>query len=198
MNLKVTPLLLFIVAIFLSCTGKSTTETGETKDSARLVQDTLGDILYTIDFKVKAAKEERKNFEDGIIPWINIANPELNIERLMEGDRVVLPFKSVLLLVDYPLNTPAVFLIETTNEGFSRKQLIKEISTRYKYVYQEEEKSATTKTIPLEKRQGPINRNQTNGKYGIWGHDITDLDLNAIEVHRNGKGTITLLLAVES
>ncbi len=40
------------------------------------------------------------------------------------------------------------------------------------------------------RRRGIINRNQTNGKYGIWGHDIGDLDLSAVIVKKTGDGLI--------
>jgi hypothetical protein len=68
----------------------------------------------------------------------------------------------------------------------------------YHEIYKEEERTANTKTIPLNKREGLVNRNKTDGKYGVWGHDISDLDLSSIEVHKNSNGHFTLVLNVES
>lgn len=90
-----------------------------------------------------------------------------------------------------------MFIIESVN-GFSRKQLALLISEKYHQIYDEEEVGATTKTIPVNKRDNGINRNKTNGKYGIWGHDITDLDLGSIDVRKSPNGEIFLELDIES
>jgi hypothetical protein len=42
------------------------------------------------------------------------------------------------------------------------------------------------------------NRNETNGKYGIWGHDIADLDISGISVYKTKNGEIILTLNIES
>lgn len=76
--------------------------------------------------------------------------------------------------------------------------MLQVISKKYHEIYIEEEASATTKTIPVEKREGLINRNETNGKYGIWGHDLSDLDLSSVEVYQNSEKKIYLVLSVES
>jgi hypothetical protein len=88
--------------------------------------------------------------------------------------------------------------LKSTPKGFTKKQLILEISNKYNEIYNEEEKTAKTKTIPLDKREGLINRNQTNGKYGIWGHNIGDLDLSSIEVYKTRDGRIQIILVIES
>lgn len=49
-----------------------------------------------------------------------------------------------------------------SKKGFTRAQLINEISKRYYQLYDEEEKTATIKTVPMEQRK-IFNRNQTNG-----------------------------------
>ena len=50
----------------------------------------------------------------------------------------------------------------------------------------------------MDKRVGLSNRNETNGKYGIWGHDLIDLYLSDIEVYKNKSGFVTLILYVDS
>src|SRR6185369_14676931 len=44
--------------------------------------DQLGTLVSTIDFKLKATEEESKNFEDGIVPWINLEDPAEEAGRL--------------------------------------------------------------------------------------------------------------------
>ncbi len=91
------------------------------------------------------------------------------------------------------------FVISSTNKaGFGREELIVEISNRYHRIYREEEESSTTKTIPIEERETLLNRNKTNGIYGIWGHDIEDLDLSRIIISRLDDGFVSLELIVES
>lgn len=193
--------------LILSCIQKQNTEPGSVKiDSLKKTEvsihdkeiDTIGPTFSTIEFNVKATGEELKNFEDGIIPWISIDNPKPHISRIIDADKIVLKASSVTLIIDYPLTTPAVFVIKSSGQGFSRRQLITEISKLYHEIYKEEERTANTKTIPLNKREGLVNRNKTDGKYGVWGHDISDLDLSSIEVHKNSNGHFTLVLNVES
>ena len=76
--------------------------------------------------------------------------------------------------------------------------MILAISKKYNEVYAEEEKTANTKTIPIDKRTGLINRNETDGKYGIWGHDLSDLDLSGIEVYKTKDEKINIILLIES
>jgi hypothetical protein len=158
----------------------------------------LGDFIFSIDFNVKATSEDAKDFDDGIIPWISIEDPEKEISRLIEADKIVLPYSKVVLIFDYPLDSPVQFEISTSENGFSRKQLIREISKKYKEIYKEEETSATIKTVPAEKREGLMNRNKTNGKYGIWGHDLGDLDLSTVEVYKKADDIIYIMLGIES
>ncbi len=160
--------------------------------------DSLGPVILVIDFKQKAFGEDLKTFEDGFIPWISVDNPNSVLKNLLDADLIVLPFKTAKIIIDYPLNFPATFKIKSKGLGFSRKELITEISKKYHEIYKLEESSANTKTVPLKNRKGIINRNQTDGKFGIWGHDISDLDLSQIEVYKNSKGEIILTLGIES
>ena len=109
-----------------------------------------------------------------------------------------MPYSSCILIIDYPLTRSAKFELKTQSNGFSRKQLIQEISDKYHLVYRQEDSTTLVKVIPSEKRENLINRNQTSGKYGIWGHDLADLDLSTIQVYKNEKGKIYLILEVES
>jgi hypothetical protein len=158
--------------------------------------ENLSEIL----FQVKTNnKDDLEIFEDGIIPWISIKNADSEVNNLIEKDEIVINKGNVTLIIDYPLNNPVEIQIKANNSnGFSRKELAQKISTEYKRIYQEEEESAKTKTTPIDERQGLINRNQTDGKYGIWGHDIDDLDLSAIILRKAENGEIKLELIIES
>lgn len=180
--------------LILGCSSPKSETKEEPKGSINEI------VTSQILFQVKTSdKEDLEVFEDGIIPWISINDPENSIDNLLEKDKIVLKSKEAILLIDYPLNKPVEIKIKSQKEvGFRRGELIRLISQEYHRIYQEEEESSSVKTIPLEEREGMINRNETDGKYGIWGHDIRDLDLSAIIVHSK-KGSIPKLeLYIES
>ena len=172
-----------------------------TKKEAKAVnkkQNNLGTLIATIEFEVQATEEELKDFEDGIIPWISIENPENDIDKLIHSDEIVIPYSEITVIIDYPLNKPTSFVLTNSKNGFTKKDLIFEISKKYHEIFTIEETTATTKTIPPDERKGIMNRNETDGNYGIWGHDIGDLDLSSIEVYKSESGKIQIILDVYS
>jgi hypothetical protein len=190
---------LIILATLISCNSSDASDILNAKVSE--VQNTstnLNELISTIEFEVKAKDEQLRDFPDGVIPWISIENPENEIEYLIDADEIVIENAEITLNIDYPLNNPAKFILKSAVNGFTKKQLIIEISKKYHEVYVEEEKTAKTKTIPIDKREGVINRNETDGIYGIWGHDIGDLVLSEIEVFITEQGKIEIFLIIES
>ncbi|MBD8084197.1 hypothetical protein [Chryseobacterium caseinilyticum] len=156
-----------------------------------------GELISEINFELSATDEQKADWPEGIIPWISVENPQDEISQLINPNEIVIKENKINLLIDYPLKKPAKIELSNPN-GFTRKDLILEISNNYHKIYAEEETTAKIKTIPLEKRTDLINRNETNGKYGIWGHDLADLDLSGIEVHQTTDGKINLILIIES
>lgn len=155
----------------------------------------IGELVSTIDFKVRT--NDLKNFEDGFIPWADLEKPEEDLPNLVKRDEIIIADQSVKVFIDYPLTNQLEFILKSTR-GFTRGELLIEISKHYYLLYEEEEKSATIKTIPINKRTTMYNRNETNGKYGIWGHDIADLDLSDISVYKTVSGEIILILNIVS
>jgi hypothetical protein len=161
-------------------------------------QANLGQKISTITFRTKATKKERKNYDDGIVSWINLDSPEIRITNLIDADAIVIPYEKVKLRIDYPIAKPVFFYLSGAERGFTRKQIILAISKKYHQMYDEEEKTAKIKTIAMKDRKTLANRNKTDGKYGIWGHDLSDLDLDSINVYQSADGTIILDLDIES
>jgi hypothetical protein len=164
------------------------------KASMGLNYDSLGEMTAVIKFELKTTN--LKDYEDGKIPWVRIDSPQLEMDSLIGKDEVVLEASSVTIVLDYPLTFPHYFTI-TADKGFTRAQLLKAISNEYHRIYREEESTATTKTVPLDQRK-VYNRNETNGKYGIWGHDIGDLALDDVYVLKGINGEIYLILEMVS
>lgn len=157
----------------------------------------LGDLVSVIHFQVSASAEDRKDFPDGIIPWISIEERVNEKDRLINGDEIVLKTRTAEALIDYPLDNPTSLKLISDSASFSRWQIIDEIGKKYEEIYLEEEATAETKTLPMNERR-IMNRNQTNGTYGIWGHDLSDLAISLIEVRKDVNGVINLWLGMES
>lgn len=199
------PLVLSLL-VFANCNSSSQESTDQ--NSSQLAQLTSlinldefeprGELIKEISFEtITHDPFEIEIFEDSIIPWISIENPAPLLDSLVAKDEIVLNQTNVILVIDYPLESPIeIDLTSDSNEGFSRKELITKISIEYHRIYSEEEESSTVEVTPMEERE-IMNRNTTNGKYGIWGHDLADLDLSLIQVHQDGDD-ILLYLYVES
>ncbi len=200
--------ILFLTTLFTSCKGQTqkSNPKQDFKDPIAVIQenekkateknnDHLGELVSTISFQVKT--DNKKDYENGLIPWASIEKANQDIPNLLKKDEVVIKENLVKVLIDYPLTNQYEFILKSNN-GFTRQQLLLEISLNYFKLYKEEEKTATVKTIPIDKRTTMYNRNQTNGKYGIWGHDIADLVLDDIQVYKTTNGEIILTLNIGS
>lgn len=88
--------ILFVLAFLTSCNFKKETEQKVNLEIESLNQiepkSNTQNIITTIDFSVKAEVEEAKDFENAIIPWINIEKPENQINRLIDADKVVITY----------------------------------------------------------------------------------------------------------
>jgi hypothetical protein len=191
---------LIILCIFLiGCTEQN-------NDNKKLPPDSINEELLEdpnvieILFELKSTDPEvLKTFPNGIIPWISIEDADQEVNQLIGKDEIVLTENEVDVTIDYPVDEPFTISMKSDQSfGFTKGELILKISKEYKRIYKEEEASAKEKTIPIEKRKGIINRNATDGKYGIWGHDLGDLDLSEIIVHRKQGKKTTLELYIES
>lgn len=114
------------------------------------------------------------------------------LQYLEDPDEIVFPESDAIIIADYPLNGRWQFPVTSKKpEGFSRQELAKIVSEIYHHIYAAEELSSNTPVIPMEERLkggGLINRNATDGCYGVWGHDIGDLVLASIDFYRNSDG----------
>ena len=107
----------------------------------------------------------------------------------MEGADDVVINQDVKVEFDYPLADSVMFDLVGP---VTRMQLTDFICQTYHRIY-EEENSATNPSTIEERQQhgGLLNREQTNGPYGIWGHDIDDLWLEGI-IYHSEQALVTL------
>jgi hypothetical protein len=200
--------LIILAGLFVVFNGqsKNTNSDSTPEDPIKVIQereqravekqtDNLGELISTIEFGVHT--DNKSDFEDGIIPWASLQNPESDIPNLIDKDEVIIKQASIKIIIDYPLTNQYEFTLNS-DKGFTRAQLLSEISRHYYKIFDEEEESATVKTVPIDERTAMYNRNETNGKYGIWGHDIADLVLSSISVYKTRNGETVLSLDIES
>lgn len=206
-------ILFLLLLVPCTCQAQDTRPTGNTKSAAdtvpnysallsRLEQqsaektyDRLGTLLTTIAFNTKA--NDLTEYPDGLMQGISLERPDKAIKKLDGKNDIVITQDTVTLLIDYPLTRECRLKINAKN-GFTRAALVQAISKAYYQLFDEEEATATIKTIPAAQRTTTYNRNQTNGKYGIWGHDIADLVLVEANVYRAPEGGLILSLNIES
>ena len=95
---------------------------------------------------------------------VQIHDPSEALAKLEKPDEIVIPFEHATLVIDYPLSHPATIPITAALPlGFTRAALIKVICEEYAHVYDAEEGTAATKTIPVAERGTMLNRNRTDG-----------------------------------
>jgi hypothetical protein len=99
------------------------------------------------------------------------------LDGLQDGDEIVAPFDRIEIAVSYPLRKPFRFRFERKG-GFTRAQLVEKICATYRDLYEAEAKKQAT-------APGLVDAPENRPPFGIFGHDIADLILEAI-VHEGG------------
>ena len=83
---------------------------------------------------------------------------------------------------DYPLRKE-VSIPHLVGESWSAVDILEMASKDYQTIYAAEDAAVgPTANIP-----GMLNRQQSEGPYGIWGHDISDLYFEEIEINEANK-----------
>ena len=130
--------------------------------------------------------------------WMDLGDVRANFSVLIGADEVVLEAAEATLALTYPLHTAATRVIRPSNgKAFTRGELLKLIEETYQEVYRLETNSQSSPTPPVLERGSPINRPESDGIFGIWGHDLSDLGVSDIIVYRI-DGRVWLDLNMES
>lgn len=64
-------------------------------------------------------------------------------------------------------------------------QILWQIAKTYDFIYKDEDETCETEVVPVDERGSLLNRNSTDGKYGIWGHDLGDLVFEKLAIYDN-------------
>jgi hypothetical protein len=108
--------------------------------------------------------------------WKNY--PEFHEDYNLDPDEKVIDLTTIRIKYTYPLSNSVTYRVSSRN-GFTRKQLAKIIARRYQMIYDEEE---ATSDVAVENIPNMLNRCQTTGRFGIWGHCIDDLILHTAHI----------------
>ena len=129
---------------------------------------------------------------------LRLDSADTSVTLLQKPDEIVIPFEHAVLVIDWPLTNPArIAITAPIVQGFTRRELVRAICEEYGNVYEAEEGTAQTKSIPPAERAEGEKRNRTDGVYGIWGHDLSELRLTAVRWTRLPQGTVEIELHVE-
>lgn len=140
------------------------------------------EVVFT---KVRHSDDED---EDGDV---SIAEPETDIEQVRGVGEIVVRRDRAVLVLEYPLSQAFAFdLRAPAPEGFTKRALIRAICDVYAYIYEREAQTTPTPVVPPEQRGLVLNRNETAGQFGIFGHDIGDLGFGGFELFEDATGTI--------
>jgi hypothetical protein len=152
-------------------------------------------LVSTITFTVN----DPEFAKDGPSPYVNLDDPAKDIRFMDQANTIALSSRELYLVVDYPVEGEWEFkIVSASPQGFTKADLARQISRVYHAMYAEEARTSGIKVVPLEQRQKLINRNKTNGKFGIWGHDIGDLVLHTVEIFKAPDGKFTAVLGIDS
>lgn len=108
---------------------------------------------------------------------------ESDSKTLVNPDEIVITEKEIYITASYPFSRDNRVKY-SSDTGFTRKMLGTLVCKLYQDMYKEERETTTEVEETIESRtKGRVkllNRAETNGKWGIWGHDLSDLDLAAV------------------
>jgi len=103
------------------------------------------------------------------------------METARENDSALHIPKGTKMYYDYPLSCVVVVEIQKDLEASS--EFIQAFCDGYQEIYALERDSTKIKEGKIK---GMMNRNRTDGCFGIWGHDIGDLVLEGIYFYKDG------------
>lgn len=132
----------------------------------------------------KEWSDRKEELEDKVYSDFQYASPGY-IEKTMETAKknssdLHVP-KGTRLYYDYPLS--CVVVVEIQRDLENTADFIQAFCDGYREIYALEKDSSKIKEGNIE---GMLNRNKTDGCFGIWGHSIEDLVLEEVFFYKDG------------
>lgn len=117
--------------------------------------------------------------------WM-LKEPEYAEEIKIDPVEEILLIGEYTLKIDYPLHEPFIEK-RVLDKSMTREEVVAWIVDRYHFIYDVENETSKIKSDLIP---GMHNRNTTDGKYGIWGHELGDLLLHTIFIDENNEITL--------
>lgn len=120
---------------------------------------------------------------------------------VINPDEIVIEDQDITVVFAMPLKKAFGFKYHS-DTGFTRRQVVDLIYDRYKKIYEEEEKTSTIRVMSMDERLRLskavcgfclMNRNRTNGKYGIHTDDMDSLVIELLNYNK-AKKRITMFI----
>jgi hypothetical protein len=124
---------------------------------------------------------------------ISLSDPEAELAKV-DAKTIVLK-DDVSVIIDYPIAKPWQFPVKAPAGGFTRVSLVREIARLYRCVYDEEARSTK---VPVGRAGQLMNRNETDGTFGICCHDLGDLVLDELRLIAGPDGRTYVALGISS
>lgn len=116
--------------------------------------------------------------------WIDLYAVPEEIERLVGPEEIVLYAPEATLVLDYPLDVPAVRRLRAADgRAFTRGELVMAIAATYRAIFAAEHVARTVPTPPSDTRIALLEQPRGDAVFCVRGHDFEDLGLSLIKVH---------------
>lgn len=126
--------------------------------------------------------EDANNPDNYIIALItDLGEPDLK-DHIKDPDEIVIEDEEIKIEFSYPLKRGTIREYYSIG-GFTRLFLAQCIFEGYYTIYEEEEAAVGNPGH----YENLYNRRESDGPYGIWGHDMCDLTLDYIDYNPNKK-----------
>lgn len=120
---------------------------------------------------------------------------ELNTSNKKSKKKLSRNVKYVVAVISYPIENPALFKFDCSNIELTYGKLLYLYTYAYQLMYKLENEDVG---VPTENIPGMLNRGKSEGRFGIWGHDITDLIYNGGSTLRFTNDTVICEFDVDS
>ena len=107
---------------------------------------------------------------------VNIPNI---LDDIIDGDDIIIHGHQLHIILDYPLShtVDKIFM----KDGFTKKDILRSIYEAYTEIYREEEgNTKAPRMCDVIPDCYLMNRMDTHGEHGIWGHEIGDLFIDKL------------------
>lgn len=96
-------------------------------------------------------------------------------EEVVGKDEIITHAKKVTVIFSYPLSGEFRFTLKNSQGKITRGDFASFIQSTYRRIYDEESSGEVENIV------GMLNRQRTDGPYGIWGHHIGDLVIEGVQ-----------------